>query len=84
VAVGICLSVFALRRDSTCISLVGAHLMSRVLLSGVGVLVSADTVLVDPASVTISLYMQGWQSIGVHLVKRVSSGGLGGGGRATR
>jgi hypothetical protein len=45
VAVGICRSVFALRPDSTCISLVGAHLMSRVLLSGVGVLVNADTVL---------------------------------------
>jgi hypothetical protein len=72
VAMGICRSVFALWRDSTCISLVGAHLMSRVSLSGVvfsmsawEYTISADTVLVDPVSVTISLYMQGGQSIGL-------------------
>jgi hypothetical protein len=46
--------------------------MSRVSLSGVvfsmsawEYTISADTVLVDPVSVTISLYMQGGQSIGL-------------------
>ena len=46
--------------------------MSRVSLSGVAFsmsaweyTISADTVLVDPVSATISLYMQGGQSIGL-------------------